>query len=129
MTLAAVYRVLAWFLAGLLLIAQPGPCPCWLYTLWRFDAPVTVDAHAGHAGHDHPVPASTPTDEAPNGMPRSDGDTIRYGVQQPPIPAPAAALLANLAQRSIHWRLLRSSPAPVLSWRPDIEPPPPRRSI
>ena len=120
------HRVLTLALAGILLIAQPGPCPCWLYTFWRIDAAsrvVVVDhsAHEGHAGH--VVPASDPR---PDSSDRADGASGRYGVNQPPRPAPAAALLAELAERSIYWRVPHPAAVSVVVWPPAPEPPPPR---
>lgn len=123
MTTSFGYRWLAVLLAGLLLLAQPGPCPCWLYTLWRIDA-ATQDPHAGHAGHVDP--ARSASDEEPGGRARSDGDSLRVGVQAPPAPQPASALLATLAQRTIHWRVLCLAAHASSLWRPTIEPPPPR---
>lgn len=125
MTAGVGYRVLALLLAGLLWLAQPGPCPCWLYTLWRIDT-ATQDPHAGHGdhtGHTEPRPASN---DEPGGRARSDGDSLRVGVQAPPAPQPASALLATLAQRTIHWRVLCLTAQASSLWRPAIEPPPPR---
>ena len=113
------HRLLAIVLAGLLLIAQPGPCPCWLYTLWRIDA-AQAEPHAEHRGHD--VSRQAPT----GGRASSDGDTLRFGVQPAPVPALVAGLLETLARRTIHWRLLCISPVQAPSWRPALDPPPPR---
>lgn len=120
------HRVLTLALAGLLLIAQPGPCPCWLYTFWRIDAinHVAVDNHSAHEGHaGHVVPASDPQ---PGSSDRADGDSVRFGVNQPPRPAPAAAWLAELAERSIHWHVRCPAAVSVVVWPPAPEPPPPR---
>ncbi len=120
------HRALTFALAGLLLIAQPGPCPCWLYTFWRIEAASRIIEadHASHEGHaGHVVPASDPQ---PGSSDRADGASVRYGVNQPPRPAPAAALLAELAEQSIQWRVPHPAAVAVIAWPPTPEPPPPR---
>lgn len=123
------HRALTLALAGILLIAQPGPCPCWLYTFWRIEAvnqAVAIDhsSHEGHAGHVVPAPDAQPGSAGG----RVDGDSVRFGVNQPPRPAPAAALLAELAEQSIHWRLRCPRSVSVIVWPPAPEPPPPRHA-
>ncbi|HRF46610.1 MAG TPA: hypothetical protein PLC98_03200 [Anaerolineales bacterium] len=123
-------------LAGLLVIAQPGPCPCWLFTLWRIEAsaaaPVVIDAHAGHEGHaDHDLSATLRINALSSEIPlgQSAADPLRFGVQIPPIPVLVSSLLARLALRSIHWRVLCQDVSQPLTWRPALDPPPPRLAL
>ena len=131
-------RTIAGLLAGLPTIAQPGPCPCWLFTLWRIEAAaatIVIDTHAGHAGHeghdavggDNIAGADGVSSEVPIEL--GTGDPLRAGVQIPPVPVLASSLLAHMALRSIHWRVLSQDASSALAWRPSVDPPPPRITL
>jgi hypothetical protein len=124
---ALLNRAVSMVLAGLLLIAQPGPCPCWLYTFWRIEdqnqafVPIRAVGHDGHDGH--VMPTEPDRSDAPE---RADDGSLRVGVNQPPRPQPASVLLAEMAEQTIHWLVRFPASTPAAPWTSSPEPPPPR---
>lgn len=102
--------VLALFLAGFTMVAQPGLCSCWLLE---------------DVATNHPHPDGHP--ERPHSHDYLFEMFVSGLVAPPPQTLiPAGLLVAHLASQGLHRPAATLSRAPAIGWQPAIEPPPPR---
>ena len=101
--------VLSLMLVGLLAVAPPGLCPCWMFT-----NPMEVHPHPyGHAElpHDH----SYLFDLSPSSP-----------SQPPPIPSAPQEMIDRLLALGGLWSISKPSPLGTASWSAPPSTPPPR---